>query len=296
MAQMLGGSVALLVSRQIGGDEWRHVFVANQLVDNFAVSLNSKEGCHVFPLFPGKDPGDIDALQQGFGLGARGMSNLSASRGRAFAKALGLVWVDGPGPPVNDASILGPRDLFSYVYAVLHSPTYRRRYVESLRSDFPKIPATDNVVLFRDLAQLGNELVLVHLLDSPALRTQHALFRGPANPEVGRVGWSDDTVWIDCGTRRDGRVPQPGTTGFHGVSEAVWGFRIGGYQVCEKWLKDRKGRTLTEDDIAHYQKIVVAIAETIRLMSEIDDVIEQHGGWPGAFALVTDDEPLRLPH
>jgi hypothetical protein len=67
------------------------------------------------------------------------------------------------------------------------------------------------------------------------------------------------------------------------VREEVWNFHIGGYQVCEKWLKDRKGRTLSKDEIAHYQKIVVALSETIRLMKEIDGVIEQHGGWPGAF-------------
>ena len=70
------------------------------------------------------------------------------------------------------------------------------------------------------------------------------------------------------------------------MREDVWNFHIGGYQVCEKWLKDRKGRTLSKDDIAHYQKIVVALAETIRLMKEIDEVIEQHGGWPGAFESV----------
>jgi hypothetical protein len=68
-----------------------------------------------------------------------------------------------------------------------------------------------------------------------------------------------------------------------GVREEVWNFYIGGYQVCEKWLKDRKGRTLSKDDLAHYHKIVVALSETIRLMQEIDEVIEQHGGWPGAF-------------
>jgi hypothetical protein len=68
------------------------------------------------------------------------------------------------------------------------------------------------------------------------------------------------------------------------VREGIWHFHIGGYQVCEKWLKDRKGRTLSRDDIIHYQKIVVALNETIRLMQEIDEVIEQHGGWPGAFA------------
>ncbi len=75
-----------------------------------------------------------------------------------------------------------------------------------------------------------------------------------------------------------------GTIGFRGVPEEVWNFHIGGYQVCEKWLKDRKGRTLSKDDIAHYQKIVVALAETIRLMREIDEVIDRHGGWPAAFA------------
>jgi hypothetical protein len=82
---------------------------------------------------------------------------------------------------------------------------------------------------------------------------------------AGRIGWSD------------------GTVGFKGVREEVWNFHIGGYQVCEKWLKDRKGRTLSKDDLAHYHKIVVALSETIRLMKKIDEVIEQHGGWPGAF-------------
>ncbi len=80
----------------------------------------------------------------------------------------------------------------------------------------------------------------------------------------------DCVVWLD----------KAQTTGFRGVPEPVWNFHIGGYQVCEKWLKDRKGRALSADDIAHYQKIVVALSETIRLMAEIDAVVGQHGGWP----------------
>jgi hypothetical protein len=84
---------------------------------------------------------------------------------------------------------------------------------------------------------------------------------------------SDQKVWID----------RYKTTGFNGVSRAVWDFHVGGYPVCEKWLKDRRGRTLSMGDITQYQKIVVAITETIRLMKEIDRVIENHGGWPGAF-------------
>jgi hypothetical protein len=98
-------------------------------------------------------------------------------------------------------------------------------------------------------------------------------FTGGRNPEVEKVSWSKNTVWIN----------KPQTTGFNGVREDVWNFHIGGYQVCEKWLKDRKGRKLSKNDIAHYQKIEVALAETIRLMREIDEAIEQHGGWPGAF-------------
>jgi hypothetical protein len=97
------------------------------------------------------------------------------------------------------------------------------------------------------------------------------------------VAWSDETAWLDSAAARRGEGPKPGTIGFRGVPESVWNFHIGGYQVCHKWLKDRKGRTLSAGDIAHYQKIVLAISETIRLMGEIHAVIEDHGGWPGAF-------------
>jgi SOS-response transcriptional repressor LexA len=121
------------------------------------------------------------------------------------------------------------------------------------------------------------------------------IYIGPKNPEVTRVGWSEDTVWLDAAATKKGQPATPGTIGFRGVPEAVWNFHIGGYQVCEKWLKDRKGRTLSQDDIAHYQKIVVALAETIRLMNEIDEVIQRHGGWPGAFqSPVSDVAPARI--
>ena len=111
-------------------------------------------------------------------------------------------------------------------------------------------------------------------------------YTGPKNPEVERIGWSGETVWLDAVATKRGQPAEPGTIGFRGVPEAVWNFHIGGYQVCEKWLKDRKGRTLSKDDIAHYQKIVVALSETIRLMKEVDENIDKHGGWPGAFQTV----------
>jgi SOS-response transcriptional repressor LexA len=139
--------------------------------------------------------------------------------------------------------------------------------------DFPRLPLTGRLELVRALAHCGGELVALHLLESPKLENPNTEYVGSRSPEVEKVSWSNKTVWLDKAL----------TTGFQGVREKVWTFHIGGYQVCEKWLKDRKGRRLSKEDIAHYQKIVVAVTETIRLMMQIDEVIEQHGGWPAAF-------------
>ena len=171
----------------------------------------------------------------------------------------------------------------SYFYAVLYSPTYRDRYVSQLRADFPRIPTVDSPEMLLELSRLGGELVALHLMESPKLENLITTYRGPNNPEVDHVGWVDDVVWLDASTTKRGHPPTSGTVGFHGVPEEVWRFSIGGYQVCEKWLTERKGRSLSDEDLAYYQKIVVALAETMRLMKEIDDVIEAHGGWPGAF-------------
>jgi predicted helicase len=170
-----------------------------------------------------------------------------------------------------------------YIYAVLHSPNYRANYLESLRLDFPKIPVARDPRLLSELGALGSKLIALHLLELPKVNDFITTYIGPRSPEVKRIDWSNDTVWLDAPSRRKDHPTAPGTIGFRGVPEAVWNFHVGGYQVCEKWLKDREGRTLSKDDIAHYQRIVVALAETVRLMKEIDDVIEVHGGWPGAF-------------
>ena len=196
---------------------------------------------------------------------------------KAFASALQL-------PQVADGLPAGltPEDIFHYAYAVFHSPGYRSRYAEFLKIDFPRLPLTGNLELFRALARLGGELTALHLLESPKLAQPITEFIGRSK-EVTRIGWSDNTVWIDAPAKKKDVAQAPGSSGFKGVPEAVWNFHIGGYQVCQKWLKDRKGRTLTDEDIVHYHKIVISLSETIRLMAEIDEVIETHGGWPGAF-------------
>ncbi|MGH8592111.1 MAG: type ISP restriction/modification enzyme, partial [Gammaproteobacteria bacterium] len=274
------GNIALVTSRQLAAPPWRHVFCSAGIVEMFLMSNKTKEGNHVFPLLVLPN-GDSD--QQG----ALAMEEVRANLSSGFLGTLAerLQFEQGSHmPPAGDA----PRDVFHYVYAVLHSPVYRSRYAEFLKGEFPRVPVTVEPDLFRALVILGAEIVGLHVMKSPKLNNFITICTGSKNPEVARVGWSDNTVWLDAAATKKGQPATPGTMGFRGVSEEVWNFHIGGYQVCEKWLKDRKGRTLTNDDLAHYQKIVVALAETIRLMKEIDEVIEAHGGWPGAFQTVAE--------
>jgi len=282
MAHLLEKNVAMLLSRQVGGSDWRHVSVANRIVDNFAVSLNSKEGCHVFPLFGAAGASEDVSHAPSFGLfESERRSHLNQEQMEVISRGLGLQWSDGTSDKLGSGDELTSMDVFAFAYAVFHSPGYRSRYAAFLKTDFPRLPLTGNLELFRALARLGGELTSLHLLESPTLDKPRTKFIGNSR-EVVKVGWLDNTVWINAGGKK--AATTAGSSGFEGVPEAVWNFHIGGYQVCEKWLKDRKGRILTAEDLAHYQKIVVALSETIRLMEGIDKVIDLHGGWPGAFS------------
>ncbi len=168
-----------------------------------------------------------------------------------------------------------PESVLAYFYAILYSNGYRSRYGQALREVFPHIPPPQAPTLFDSLASFGNHLIALHLLESPLLDKPVTTYTGPPKPGVEKISYTseDQTVWLD----------KTQTRGVVGVPEPVWNFRIGGYQVCHKWLKDRKGRQLSKEDIDHYQKIVVALAETIKIMAQIDKTIEAHGGWPDAF-------------
>jgi predicted helicase len=231
----------------------------------------------IFPLFlRGSD--DELALTTG------AVPNLNQAALAQLAKVLGVKLNAGTGELGRDNE-LTPLRLLYFGYAILHCPSYRERYFEFLRSDFPRLPLTGHLELFRALVRLGGELVALHLLESPKLEHPVTQYLGGRVPEVEKASWSKNTVWVD----------KAQTTGFQGVREDVWNFHIGGYQVCEKWLKDRKGRRLSKDDIGHYQKIVGALSETIRLMKEVDEVIEQHGGWPGAFQAGASEQTEKQP-
>ena len=270
MQHMLHPNLALICTRQTNPGDFTEILTANALVDKRALASFAGEA-RAYPL-------NIYDEVLSFDIGRRDISsasskasrpNFSAAFLKSFADRLQLSQERPHGLPAG----LTPEDIFHYAYAVFHSPGYRSRYAEFLKIDFPRLPLTGKLELFSALARLGGELAALHLLESPKLAEPIIEFIGGRNPEIEKVSWSKNIVWLD----------KAQTTGFKGVRAEVWNFHIGGYQVCEKWLKDRKGRTLSKDDIAHYQKIVVALSETIRLMKEIDEVIERHGGWPGAF-------------
>ena len=153
---------------------------------------------------------------------------------------------------------VSPLELFDYIYAVLHSPSYRAKYKEFLKIDFPRIPYPENAEEYHRLAAIGEQLRKLHLMEKVP-PTKHAQFNNPGSNMVDKPEYKGGSVWINkeqC---------------FEDVPETAWNFYIGGYQPAQKWLKDRKGRTLTFDDIAHYRKIITVLLETDRLMKEIDE-------------------------
>ena len=276
MRHMLGGAnLAFVTTRQTA--ETFDLLCTNCLAGHKSVAaydINS-----VFPLYLYGDGHSEKSRQGGGGTMLMALfepaaaysarrANLNPKFIADVTQRLGLKWV-----PVDRGDLkktIGPEDIFHYAYAVFHSPTYRTRYAEFLKVDFPRLPLTSDLELFRALAGKGAELVALHLMESPRLNDFITEFPVKGDNEVEKAQFTDNDqrVWINSSQY------------FGGVPKAVWDFHVGGYQVCEKWLKDRKGRKLTYDDLQHYQEIVVALQETTRLMAEMDLVIENHGGWP----------------
>lgn len=155
---------------------------------------------------------------------------------------------------------ISPEEILDYIYAVLHSPLYREKYKEFLKIDFPRIPYPKNKKVFDKLVSYGTELRNLHLLESPALNKFITNYPVEGTDEIVKVFFNEGRVYINK-EQYFGNVP-----------ENVWNFYIGGYQPAQKWLKDRKGRTLANEDFEHYQKMIVAMNETIRIMNEIDKI------------------------
>ena len=202
-----------------------------------------------------------------------------------IASGLGLTFFE---EKQNSKQGFAPLDLLDYVYCILHSPTYRETYEANLKIDFPRVPYPTNVTLFWKLVFYGCKLRQLHLFENLKKTTSLATYPRKGDNYITRKivkgDWElhDDKAGL-------GRVWINETQFFDAIPIQAWSFTIGGYQPVQRWLKERgpkKNREaymLTESDINHYQKLVFAIYETIRIMAEIDKVIDQHGGWPGAF-------------
>jgi hypothetical protein len=266
MRHMLAGeNLAMATCRQLAQGEWAHCLPVNVIMECCYTSNRTREIGYVFPLYLYPKPGDIDKSKTGKGRFATMMlfepkalyggrrPNLNADIVAALAAAYGK-------PPI-------PEDIFHYVYAVLYAPAYRGKYAEFLRMDFPRIPFTKDVKLFRKLAVLGEKLVALHLLKSPDLDPPACRFQGDGNGRVEKG--RKDGLRYDAEQKR---VYINAAQHFAPVPEPVWTYQVGGYQVCEKWLKDRKERHLSLDEIRTYCRIVTALGRTIELQAKLDTI------------------------
>lgn len=306
MGHLADTAISLSAVRQLGRPDWRHVFVSSGLQDDNYVSNVTRERGYVLPLsLTAPDGSSRPNLSSGITARLGLLLSLRFDDGSDAPAQSSLPGTE-PLPPAQGALALsrergdltttfGPRDVFDWIYAVLHSPTYRERYADFLKSDFARVPLPRDRALFAALVPLGTELVALHLLDAvaaPILADPAVRFVNPNNVEARLDGRNADA-------RRNvaGRVYVNDACWFETVPTSVWDHWIGGYQPAQKWLKDRsakggknkrEGRVLTPEDQLHYRRMITALGRTAELMIEIDAVIARQGGWPDAFRGMTD--------
>ena len=259
MRHMREENLALCVHRGIKSPIWQHALVTNQISEKSYISNRGEPTAHVFPLYLYPNPEEME-------ISTERSLNFQPAFLTALSEALELPQTE----PFNLPEGISPEEILAYIYAILYSPTYRERYYEFLKYDFPRIPLPQDIDQFRTLAALGQRLIDSHLLKdesrlkvAPTSRptpTRHR-FEGEGAGVVGRVRYLDGQVWINPDQY------------FTDVPVEVWEYEIGAYQVCEKWLKDRRGEALSHTEVRQYRAILVAIAETLAVMAEIDSVL-----------------------
>lgn len=236
MINMLQPNVMLGISKQSATDlPWSLIFVSSQIVDMCQVSGRTKEASYYFPLYLYGDDGTC-------------VPNLFDDNREKFNAAVGRE--------------ITPEELIQYIYGILHSPSYRAKYKEFLKIDFPRIPLPENQDVFKKLGSLGKQLMDLHLMNESSNWPRTVTFPGNGDNTVSDIKYADGMVYINQSQY------------FGNVSDLAWNFFIGGYQPAQKWLKDRKGRKLEWEDVMHYGHIIYALQETDRIMKEIDEVFQ----------------------
>ena len=250
---LLFSNLALIIPRQLAENDYYHCFICNNIADACLISNKTKEQNQVFPLYLYLENDEKESNNQT----KDRTPNLNLEIVNQIAEKIGLTFTNEKEETENT---FAPIDILDYIYAVLHSPTYREKYKEFLKIDFPRVPYPKDQKTFWELVRLGGEIRQIHLLDSPILNKTQIQYPIDGTHEVIKPIYENGKVYIND------------TQYFDHVPEVAWNFYIGGYQPAQKWLKDRKGRTLNFEDIVHYQKIILALSETDRLMKEIDKI------------------------
>ncbi len=250
---ILGKNVGLIISRMVlGGWKWNDIQITDSIADLGVMASRVSNTAPIFPLYLYND----DTTQKSF-FGASRKPNLNMDIIRIIEKQLGLVFTPEKQKTENT---FAPIDVLDYIYAVLHSPKYRETYKEFLKIDFPRVPYPTDKAKFWKLVDLGSQIREIHLLESDKLNTLAIGYPVSGDNIVTKLFFAEGKVYIND------------TQYFDNVPEVAWNFYIGGYQPAQKWLKDRKDKELSYDDIKHYVKIINALYLTNQLMQKIDEV------------------------
>ncbi len=264
MCNFFHKNIALVLGRQgqaVGSMQWNLVYCTSKIID-----LNSfyRGGTMTFPIYiyPVKDD------QQTFDNDTKRKPNLNDEIVQIIAKSIHLTFT----PEKEETKgTFAPIDILDYIYAVLHSPTYRETYKEFLKIDFPRVPYPKNQKIFWQMVEIGGELRTVHLLENPIVEQYITTYPKDGDNTVTRKITKKDFE-ITGKKSKTGRVWINDGQYFDGIPQSAWEFYIGGYRPAQKWLKDRKGRQLGFEDILHYQKIIVALHRTDIVMKKIDKI------------------------
>lgn len=246
-------NVGLVVSRQCA-DDWKHILCTKDANDFNLTGTAGRYGSgYTFPLYLYPETNAQQTIDQA----TERIPNLNTEIVKQIAEKLGLTFTN---EKETTKDTFAPIDILDYIYAVLHSPTYREKYKEFLKIDFPRVPYPKDKDTFWQLVKLGGQIREIHLLESPAVEKYITQYPEDGDNTITKPKYQNGKVYIND------------TQYFDSVPQTAWEFYIGGYQPAQKWLKDRKERKLQFDDILHYQKIIVALTETDKLMNEINKI------------------------
>lgn len=262
-------NLCLLMPRQLAEDEFYHILIDNNIAEMCVISNKTKEQNVVFPLYRYKDLKGQQSITEN----TERKPNLNQEIINQITKKLDLNFTN---EKEDTKKSFAPIDILDYIYAVLHSPAYREKYKEFLKIDFPRVPYPKDDKTFWELVALGGELRQIHLLESSKVEDYITSYEMAENAEndhniiTTKIGKKD---WEIVDTEKQlGRIWINESKYFDNVPVTAWEFYIGGYQPAQKWLKDRKERELKFEDVLHYQKIIVALTETEKIMKEIDKI------------------------